>query len=88
MGMSSYDFHCLTAAEYILAVRGYDRRIIREWEHTRLIGYTNVKPNQSLTSWMPLPTDSLSDGAIDEETLMKAWAKAKNQNGAGVKDKD
>lgn len=87
MGMTSYEFHCLTAAEYILAVRGYDRKLIREWEHTRLIAYTSAKPKQDISSWMPLPTDN-GAGVIEESKLMEAWAKATQKHGARTQDKD
>lgn len=87
MGMTSYEFHCLTAAEYILAVRGYDRKLMRAWEHTRATCYAIVKPNQSIESWWPLPTDS-GAGVIEESKLMEAWAKATQKHGARTQDKD
>lgn len=87
--MSSHHFHCLTAAEYVLAVRGYDRKIIRSVESTRAICYSIVKPKQSIEAFWPLPTDAENGGVITETRLMEIWAKAKEKhNGAGTQNKD
>lgn len=86
--MSSHQFHCLTAAEYVLAVRGYDKKIIRGWEHTREIVYSIVKPKQSKRAFWPLPTDRNNGEVITESRLMEVWAKAKQRYGAGTQNKD
>lgn len=83
----------MTAAEYILKARGYARREIRKWEHTRELCHTLAQVNSTkvlppASVWWPLPTDRKGANGMTEERLMAAWSKARQRHGAGTQSKD
>lgn len=63
MGMSYQDYANTTYYNFILKQRGFLNKESKEWQRTRVLGYTiycansDSKDRASIYEWMPLDTD-------------------------------
>lgn len=75
MGLTPHEYYCMSPLEFYLAAKGYNHKILSQWEHTRHISYTVAKtvPSKrklpSMQRWMPLPTDKVGSGISNERAL-------------------
>lgn len=67
MGLTPHQYYSMTRAEFYLASKGYHRKQLEIWQHTRFLGYQirlNRQTKQkapSITNWFPLSTDKQVD---------------------------
>ena len=82
MGLTPHEYYCMTRAEFYLKAKGYNRKQVKEWEHTRLLAYTvastvpSKKKLPKMTKWMPLSTDSETE--IGKDRIQKMLEKVRN----------
>ena len=63
MGLTPHEYYCMSPLEFYYASTGYNKKVLKQWEHTRHISYTvagtvpSKKRLPPITRWMPLPTD-------------------------------
>lgn len=79
--MTPHEYRCMTRAEFILKVKGYNVKETKKWEHTRFIAYTTAanvpmgrkKPLPPITKWLKLSTDTEQNLLVDIEDKRNKW---------------
>lgn len=70
------EFWDMTYKEIVLAIRGYEKRELGEWERTRLIAYQvyagipkkKGESNKPIYSYLPLPSDGQKANRMTKES--------------------
>lgn len=73
MGIRPVDYYRMTYREFFNSVNGYQKKIIKEYDHTRHICWTIAavnrdpkKPMQPVKKFWPLPTDEEKEDNYDD----------------------
>lgn len=78
----------MSMAEYILKLRGYIKRTLRQKQDVRLIAYFLAAPKEPITQWMPNPLDGIESDEFDVNEMIEAWNIAQNRHDQRAEDKD
>lgn len=82
MGLTPYEYYCMSPLEFYFASKGYMERYWKEWDRTRHIMYTmastvpSKKKLPKMQFWFPLPMDGETHG---EEDIKDMFAKLKEK---------
>jgi hypothetical protein len=67
-GLKIEEFWALSWREFLLYRKGYEERLTRGWEQSRLIGYMiyaditkHEKSRKTISEWLPLKSDVVED---------------------------
>jgi hypothetical protein len=92
MELTPHEYYSMTRAEFILKLKGYQIKQVKEWEHTRQICYTIASnafgrksklPN--IKSWWPLITDKLNAVKKPVSEMRNKWQIFKSKDESEVK---
>lgn len=84
MELTPHQYYSMTRAEFIIKSKGYHKKQMEKWEHTRFLGYQTIstipskKKLPGITKWMPLPSDEGVNISKDRIKLMLEKAKQKH----------
>lgn len=78
--LTPHEYYSMTRAEFILKLKGYQKKEFRKWEHTRQVCYTiasnamgRKKRLPSVKTWWPLPTDKIQTLDISQAEMKAKW---------------
>lgn len=86
MGLTPHEYYCMSPLEFFLAGKGYNNKMIKQWEHTRQISYVTASTIPSkkrlppIHRWMPLPTDKPTNSGVSAERAIEIFKKLDNAN--------